>query len=107
MSLHPDFLRLPIAHRALHDVSEGRPENSLAAIRAAIAAGYAIEIDLQPSSDGVPMVFHDYHLKRLTYQDGPIAQRSAAELAEIKLRGGDEGVPSLEQYIERGLKKAC
>ncbi|TMV94557.1 phosphodiesterase [Thioclava sp. BHET1] len=100
MSLHPDFLRVPIAHRALHDVADGRPENSLAAIRAAIASGYAIEIDLQPSSDGVPMVFHDYHLTRLTGQDGPIAQRSAAELAEIKLRGGDEGVPSLEQVLE-------
>ena len=41
------FLAAPIAHRAFHDVAAGRPENSRAAVRAAIAAGYAIEIDLQ------------------------------------------------------------
>ena len=39
---------------------------SRAAIRAAIAAGYGIEIDLQLSRDGVPMVFHDETLERLT-----------------------------------------
>ena len=46
------FLRVPIAHRALHDVSDGRPENSRAAIRAAIDHGYGIEVDLQLSRDG-------------------------------------------------------
>lgn len=51
------FLDRPIAHRALHDAAQGRPENSRAALRAAIAAGYGIEIDVQPSADGVPMVF--------------------------------------------------
>ena len=47
------FLATPIAHRALHDRAAGRPENSRAAIRAAVAAGYGIEIDLQLSADGV------------------------------------------------------
>ena len=54
--LPADFLRLPIAHRALHDRAQRRPENSAAAIRAAIADGYAIEIDLQLSQvypDGI------------------------------------------------------
>ncbi len=37
MGLHPDFLRLPIAHRGLH--RSGLPENSMAAFRAAIAHG--------------------------------------------------------------------
>ena len=62
----------PIAHRGLHDASCGRPENSLAAFRAAIAAGYGIELDVQMSLDGAAMVFHDYHLGRLTDQTGPI-----------------------------------
>ena len=48
--LAPAFLRRPIAHRGLHDAV--RPENSRAAVRAAIAAGYGIEIDLQLSRDG-------------------------------------------------------
>ncbi|MEC9311765.1 MAG: glycerophosphodiester phosphodiesterase family protein, partial [Pseudomonadota bacterium] len=58
-ALPAPFLKLPVAHRALHNLAAGRPENSRAAIRAAIAAGYAIEIDLQLSADGQPMVFHD------------------------------------------------
>ncbi|MEO0751168.1 MAG: phosphodiesterase, partial [Pseudomonadota bacterium] len=44
MTTLPDsFLTRPIAHRALHDVADGRPENSRAAIEAAIAGDYGIE----------------------------------------------------------------
>ena len=98
--LPEDFLRRPIAHRALHDVADGRPENSRAAIAAAIEAGYGIEIDLQLSRDGRAMVFHDYDLGRLTGDRGPIRQREAAELAQIGLLGGHEGVPSFAEVLE-------
>lgn len=97
--LHPDFLRLPIAHRGLHDTEVGRPENSLAAFRAAVAAGYGIELDLQLSADGVAMVFHDHTLDRLTAETGPVAARSAAELGRIALKGGDEGIPTLAEVL--------
>lgn len=97
--LHPDFLRLPVAHRALHDRAAGRPENSRAAIRAAVQAGYAIEIDLQPSAEGVPMVFHDYDLKRLTGQPGPIRARSAAELGALRLLDAEDGIPTLAEVL--------
>lgn len=97
--LHADFRRLPIAHRALHDVADGRPENSRAAIRAAIAAGYGIEIDLQLSRDGRAMVFHDYDLTRLTDVSGPIQQRDAADLSQLPLIGGDEGIPTLAEVL--------
>lgn len=96
----PDaFLRAPIAHRAFHDREKGRPENSRAAIRAAIAAGYAIEIDIQPSADGVPIVFHDYDLRRLTGQSGRVRGLTAAELAALPLIGGSEGVPTLAEVL--------
>jgi glycerophosphoryl diester phosphodiesterase len=98
--LHPDFLTRPIAHRAYHDRAQGRPENSRAAVRAAIEAGYGIEIDLQPSSDGVPMVFHDEWLDRLTDETGPINARSAADLGRIMLKHGDEGIPTLAEILE-------
>lgn len=94
------FFARPIAHRALHDVSDGRPENSLAAVRAAVAAGYGIEIDLQGSVDGVAMVFHDYDLGRLTGVSGPVAQRSMSDLGCLPLLGGDEGVPTLSDVLE-------
>ncbi|MFU8881345.1 MAG: glycerophosphodiester phosphodiesterase family protein [Rhodobacterales bacterium] len=102
MTALPDaFLKAPIAHRALHDVSAGRPENSPAAIEAAARAGYGIEIDLQLSHDGVAMVFHDYDLKRLTGQAGPVRQRSAAELGQITLTGGTDTIPTLTQVLQQ------
>ena len=94
------FLDRPIAHRALHDVANGRPENSRAAIEAAIAQGYGIEIDLQLTADNQPMVFHDYGLKRLTAAEGPVRQRTAAELSAISLTGGDEGIPSFAEVLD-------
>ncbi len=94
------FLDRPIAHRALHDAAQGRPENSRAALRAAIAGGYGIEIDVQPSADGVPMVFHDEDLDRLTDATGPVNARSAAALGQIRLRDSDEGIPTLAEVLE-------
>lgn len=101
MTVLPDsFRRIPIAHRGLHDKSDGRPENSRAAFAAAIEHGYGIELDLQPSSDGRAMVFHDYELGRLTNHSGPVCRRSAKELAEMALKGGHEGIPTLAEILE-------
>ena len=97
--LPAQFLGAPIAHRALHDLAAGRPENSPSAIEAACRAGYGIEIDLQLSSDGQAMVFHDYDLNRLTHEVGPVRQRSAQALGQICLRGGTDGIPRLDQVL--------
>lgn len=95
------LLKSPIAHRALHDVSRGRPENSRAAMRAAIAAGFGIEIDLQLSRDNQALVFHDYDLARLTGETGAIRQRSAAEAGLIALKHGDgETIPTLPEILD-------
>ncbi|RME14941.1 MAG: phosphodiesterase [Alphaproteobacteria bacterium] len=93
------FLVAPIAHRALHDLAEGRPENSRAAVRAAIEAGYGIEIDVQLSADGEAMVFHDPALDRLTDAHGPVRARTAAQLAVIPLKGDGEGIPTLAEIL--------
>lgn len=98
MSLPPEFLRAPISHRGLH--GPGVPENSLAAARAAIAAGYGIEMDIQPASDGTPMVFHDYEMTRLTGEAGMIIACSPTELAKKRLLGSDEGIPTLTEMLE-------
>jgi glycerophosphoryl diester phosphodiesterase len=99
VALPAAFLTTPIAHRALHDRAAGRPENSRAAVRAAVEAGYGIEIDLQLSADGQAMVFHDETLDRLTDQQGPLAARSAAELARIHLRDAEDGIPTLAEVL--------
>ena len=93
------FLAVPFAHRGLHDAARARPENSRAAVRAAVAAGYGIEIDLQLSRDGHAMVFHDYDLGRLTSETGPVRRRDAAGLGQIRLSGGDEGIPDLPEIL--------
>lgn len=100
MTLPAAFQDRPIAHRALHDRRDGRPENSRAAIRAAIARGYGIEIDLQRSADGQAMVFHDYALDRLTGESGRISDRDAEALGQITLTGGEEGIPTLTEVLE-------
>ncbi|PYG29101.1 glycerophosphodiester phosphodiesterase family protein [Pelagimonas varians] len=99
MMLPSSLFQRPIAHRAFHDVTQGRPENSRAAIRAAIAAGYGIEIDLQLSRDRQAMVFHDYDMSRLTGVSGPIQLRSAPELADTQLLNGEEGVPTFIEVL--------
>jgi glycerophosphoryl diester phosphodiesterase len=98
-SLDPTFLSVPLAHRALHDLTAHRPENSLPAVRAAIEHGYGIEIDLQPSADGVAMVFHDDDLDRLTFDTGPVKARSVAELQRIRVRDSREPIPTLRQVL--------
>ncbi len=98
--LPASFLDRPIAHRALHDVTDGRPENSRAAVRAAIERGYGIEIDVQLSANRDAMVFHDYDLARLANAKGPIQQVKTVELSQTTLRHGDEGIPTLPEILD-------
>ena len=84
MCAKPVFDR-PIAHRGLHDRGRGIIENTASAFAAAIEKGYAIECDVQLSRDGIPMIFHDDDLDRLTGVEGPVNARTMAELASYKL----------------------
>ncbi|SFZ81938.1 Glycerophosphoryl diester phosphodiesterase [Devosia enhydra] len=77
----------PIAHRGLHDRAAGIIENSRTAFERAVAAGYAIECDLQLTRDGVPVVFHDATLDRLTGRRGRVIDLTADELCAIPLLG--------------------
>lgn len=97
MTLPAAFLTHPIAHRALHDRAAGCIENSPTAIRAAIAAGYAIEVDVQLTADGQAVVFHDDNLPRLTDATGRVRDHTAAALSQIVLRGGSDTIPTLAQ----------
>ncbi|MGC1495321.1 MAG: glycerophosphodiester phosphodiesterase family protein [Sulfitobacter sp.] len=100
MILPRAFYDVPLAHRALHNVKDGRPENSRAAIHEAIAFGYGIEIDVQLSADGAAMVFHDYALERLTGTKGTVRLCTVSELSQIQLTGGDEGIPTLPEVLD-------
>jgi glycerophosphoryl diester phosphodiesterase len=99
MNLLAPFINGPIAHRTLHDVKSGIPENSWEGLEKAISRGYAIEIDLQLSRDGIPVVFHDYKLNRVTDEIGFISDRRAAELEKIVLKGGQKGIPRFDAFM--------
>lgn len=89
-----------VAHRGLHDIGSGVPENSRAAFRAAIAAGYAIECDVRLTGDGVPVVFHDADLKRLTGTEGRADALSADALAKLPLLGTAETPPLFAEFLD-------
>lgn len=89
----------PIAHRGYHDLSRGRPENTLPAFQAALDARYAIECDVHISSDGIPVVFHDDDLGRLCGEPGPVRDRTAAELGRLSVAGTRERIPTLDEML--------
>jgi glycerophosphoryl diester phosphodiesterase len=89
----------PIAHRGLHDAARGVAENSILAARAAIDAGYAIECDVQLSKDGEAVVFHDDRLDRLTVATGPVKEQSVERLAQLRLLGTSETIPTFADFL--------
>jgi glycerophosphoryl diester phosphodiesterase len=94
----PSWLRdVPLAHRGLHDTEV--PENSLAAFEAAAAAGYGVELDVQLSADGVPVVFHDLSLARLTGDARDLEAVPAAGLAALRLGDTSEHIPTLAEVL--------
>jgi glycerophosphoryl diester phosphodiesterase len=67
-----------VAHRGYQ---KHFPENTLLAIRKAIEAGALfVECDVQLSADGVPLVYHDETLQRMSAQSGAVAGKTWAEL---------------------------
>ena len=77
-----------IGHRGARRVAV---ENSLTALRAALDGGAdGVEIDVQLSSDGEPLVFHDDELQRLTGQAGLVQRWPWRELR--RLQQSDDGL---------------
>lgn len=88
------------AHRGLFDNETDTPENSLAAIRKAVKAGYGIEFDVQLSKDDVPVVFHDASLKRMCGVDGKAWEFTLEELQKMKLGKSNETIPTFAHVLE-------
>lgn len=75
------------------------PENTLAGIRKAIELGAeAIEIDVQASSDGEPVLMHDLTVDRTTNGKGGVAVLSLKRLRELD--AGGEPVPTLSEVLD-------
>jgi len=107
-----------IAHRGY---SSDAPENTYEAFDLAIEHGFAnIELDVQLTSDGVPVIIHDDTLDRTTNGAGPVAKASIAKMKSVDaglwFEGpgdsvgrigvaayGDAFVPTLDEVLERYL----
>ena len=104
---HPDLAKLQgwkYAHRGLHDAE--KPENSMAAFRAALENGYGIELDIHLIKDGSLAVLHDRSLKRVAGVDINITDLTAEELKDYRLCGTDETIPLFSQVLELFSGKA-
>lgn len=81
------------------------PENSLRAFRESLALGVdLLELDVHLTADEQVVVIHDATLDRTTDGRGAVRERTAAELAGVRLRGPDgavteERVPTLQQVL--------
>lgn len=92
-----NLLDYSYAHRGLWS-PDGPPENSRAAYRLAAEAGLALEMDVRPSADGVPVCFHDPELDRMSDAAGLVSARSADDLQTCKLPNG-ETIPLLSELL--------
>lgn len=86
------------AHRGLW-TTNGPPENSIEAFEVAAAQGLGIEFDVRPAADGVPVVFHDPTLQRMTHQLGSVEMCQSADLKTRALIGGGR-IPTLEMLLD-------
>ncbi len=93
------FLNVCFAHRGLHDLAAGIPENSLPAFRRAAEAGYGIELDVRLSGDGVPVVFHDANLSRMCAIDLGAGALPWRTLQEYPLAGTQEHIPTFAEVL--------
>lgn len=103
MTGRPDtapFKKWMYAHRGLHDNSGDAPENSLKAFQNAVDEGFGIELDVQLSKDGVPVVFHDFTLARICGAEGKVSDYSYEELRQFTICTSNQRIPRFEDVLK-------
>lgn len=94
------FDSIQYAHRGLHNQQAQRPENSLAAFRAAKEAGYGVEFDIRFTKDRQIVVFHDDDLNRMCGDSRRVDACTYSELQSLRLLDTDEPIPLLSDVLE-------
>lgn len=94
------FMGWLYAHRGLHDNGAQAPENSMAAFRKAVEAGYGIELDIQLTKDKVPVIFHDFTLLRMCGEPGKVSDYTYEELQAFRLAKSNETIPRLSDFLK-------
>jgi glycerophosphoryl diester phosphodiesterase len=85
-----------IGHRGFAAIA---PENTMISFLYALEKGaHSLEFDLQLSADGVPVIFHDERLDRLTKTPGKIREKTLLELQNLDV-GAWFGPEFIGQHI--------
>lgn len=89
-----------VAHRGFWNCEEaGYAKNSVAALRCAQEAGFwGSEFDVNMTSDGELIVYHDSDVDGMRIEDHPYAA-----FKDFKIANG-ETIPTLDQYLEQGSR---
>lgn len=87
------FSGLMAAHRGLYEKDQSVPENTLEAFRRAAETGYGVELDVQLSSDGAVVVFHDDTVDRMTEFLGRVDSFTLRELQAMPLKNTEHRIP--------------
>lgn len=93
------LLNAPIAHRGLYD-NVTCAENSLSAVKAAVAQGLTTEIDVRLTYDAVPIVIHDSSLLRMCGVKADVSSLTLAQLSEFRLLNSGEHIPTLREVLD-------
>jgi glycerophosphoryl diester phosphodiesterase len=88
------------AHRGLHNNKSDAPENSLKAFALAVEKGYGIELDVQLTKDQVPVILHDYNLKRACHTELEVSKLNYEELKGYRLFRSEEKIPTQMEALE-------
>lgn len=94
------FINRYYAHRGLYTKDQSIPENSMAAFKRAVEAGYGIELDIQLTRDNKVVVAHDDDTFRVCGEGGIIRDMTFEELSELRLFGTDEKIPFFWDVLE-------
>ncbi|MGN0363819.1 MAG: glycerophosphodiester phosphodiesterase family protein [Bilifractor sp.] len=95
-----EIRRYDYAQRGFKGADGKIPENSMAAIKAAIEHGYGLDLDVRLTRDGVPVIFADARLERMTGNEGSVENSVMHELEELKLGDSEERIPTLEDALK-------
>lgn len=94
------IINRPIAHRGLHDLELGIPENSMEAFERAVAQGYPVELDVQKTVDSQLFILHDYNTERACGIDMETSKLHSDMLKDFKLFGTDQSIPLFTDVLE-------
>jgi glycerophosphoryl diester phosphodiesterase len=93
-----------VAHRGM---AAGHPENTLAAFRHSVSAGFpAIEVDLRTTADGHIVIMHDETVDRTTDGTGEVGRMTLAEIRSLDAgrhagpRFAGERVPTYPEALQ-------